>query len=123
MTINCLIASDSVIVPLEAEFFAFKGIDTIISVIDQVNKAFGKNIKIDGVILNEYNPRKKLTQSIEAELRTHLKETLLDSRLRTNIAISESQINGKTVYDYDPNSNGAKDFEAIVTELIKKEKI
>lgn len=123
MTINCLMASDSVIVPLEAEFFAFRGIDTIVSVLNQINQAFNKNIKIDGVILNEYNPRKKLTQSIESELQTYLGDTLLDAKLRTNIAIAESQINGKSVLDYDPLSNGATDFEAIVTELLNKEKI
>ena len=123
MTINCLIASDSVIVPLEAEFFAFKGIDTIINVIGKVNQSFSKTINIAGVILNEYNPRKKLTQSIEAELRTHLNDTLLDAKLRTNIALSESQINGQHIFDYAVESNAARDFENIVTELINKKKI
>jgi len=123
MTINCLLASDCIIVPLQAEFFAFKGIDTILGVIAQVNEAFNKNIYLAGVILNEYNPRKKLTQSIEAELRTHLKEKLLDARLRTNISLAESQINGKHIFEYDNQSGAVKDFEKIISELLTKNHI
>lgn len=123
MTINCLVASDHIIIPLDAEFFAFKGLDTIIDVMNMVNQAFSKSLSIAGVIINKYNGRKKLTQSIEAELKKYLGDALLDAKLRTNISISESQINGQTVFDYAPESNAAEDFKAIVSELLDKQRI
>jgi len=123
LSINSLVASDCIIVPLQAEYFAFRGIDRIIGVVDQVNTAFNKNIYLAGVILNAYNPRKKLTQSIEEELRTYLKDKVLDAKLRTNISLPESQANGKHVLDYDIESGAVKDFEKIVTELQTKNRI
>lgn len=120
ITINALVAAHEVIIPLEAEFYAFQGLDSIFKVIGDVKSAINPNIAIKGVFLTKVKERRSITFAIRDEIKKHLGELLMETEIRENVAIVESQANGVDIFQYDKNCNGAKDYKKLITELLKR---
>jgi len=120
ITINALVAANDVVIPLEAEFYAFQGLDSIFKVVQDVQKAINSGVTIKGVFLTKVKDRRSITTAIRDEVKKHLGSVLFDSEIRENVAIVESQANGVDIFAYDPNSNGAKDYKKLITELLKR---
>lgn len=120
LTINAIVASDTVLLPLEAEYFAYKGIDRLIGVIDQVKEHFNEDLTIGGVFITKCNNQRMLTQTIVNSITEHFHERVFDTKIRINVSLSEAQLQGQSIFDYAPDSNGAKDYEMLVEELIQK---
>lgn len=120
LTINAIVASDTVLLPLEAEYFAYKGIDRLIGVIDQVKEHFNEDLTIGGVFITKCNNQRMLTQTIVNSITEHFHEKVFDTKIRINVSLSEAQLQGQSIFDYAPDSNGAKDYEMLVEELIQK---
>jgi chromosome partitioning protein len=120
LTINAIVASDTILIPLEAEFFAYKGMDRLIGVIKEVKEHYNDKLEIGGVFITKCNPNRTLTKTIINSVNEHFEEKLFSTNIRINVALSEAQLQGVSVFDYDPTSNGAVDYNDLAEEILKK---
>ena len=120
ITINALVASNDVLIPLEAEFYAYQGLDSIFKVIEDVKKAINKDLAIKGVFLSKVKERRSITVAIRDEVKKRIGAVLFDAEIRENVSIVESQSNGQDIFTYSPDSNGAKDYKKLITEFLKR---
>jgi chromosome partitioning protein len=123
LTINALVAADTVFIPLEAEFLAYRGIDSIVGIIDKVKKKLNKTLTIGGVFMTKFNKQRILTKSIQEEVFKYFGDVLFKTTIRVNVALAESPANAKDVFEYAPNSNGAEDYKDLVVEILKRYKM
>lgn len=120
LTINAIVASDTVLLPLEAEYFAYKGIDRLMGVIEQVQEHLNEKLTIGGVFVTKCNSQRTLTQTIVNSITDFFGDKVFDTKIRINVSLSEAQLQGQSVFDYAPESNGARDYELLVDEIIRK---
>jgi chromosome partitioning protein len=120
ITLNALSAGDYVIIPMEAEYLAYRGLDTIKNLIADVKREINSNLNICGLFFTKLKPTLSLTKAIKDEVSKTFGESLLESSIRVNIALAESQSNGQDIFAYDSTSNGAKDYKKLVEEILKR---
>jgi len=121
ITVNALVAGDEVLIPMVAEYLAYRGIDSIVGIIQQIKKHYNHKLFISGVFFTKYNEKIVLSTNIKDKVKEIFGDSLMKTFIRTNIALAESQSTGKDIYEYDPKSNGAKDYNSLVNEILKKE--
>ena len=119
ITLNALVAADEVYIPMEAEFLAYRGIDSIVGIINLVKKHFNPGLKIKGVFFTKYNEQRVLTKEIKNQIKGFFGDNLMKTSIRVNVALAEAQSSGKDIFEYDPKSNVAKDYMSLVNEIIK----
>ena len=119
ITLNALVAADEVYIPMEAEFLAYRGIDSIVGIINLVKKHFNPGLMIKGVFFTKFNEQRVLTKEIKNQIKGYFGDNLMKTAIRVNVALAEAQSSGKDIFEYDPNSNGAKDYMSLVNEIIK----
>ena len=112
ITVNCLTASDSVIIPVQAEFFAIKIIKS------QLNP----NLKIEGFLVTMYSAQLRLSQQVYQEVKRHFGELVFDTVIARNVRLSEAPSHGLSVIDYDPTSKGARNYRQLAREIMRKNK-
>jgi chromosome partitioning protein len=120
ITLNALVAADEVYIPMEAEFLAYRGIDSIVGIINLVKKHFNPGLMIKGVFFTKYNEQRVLTKEIKNQINGYFGDNLMKTAIRVNVALAEAQSSGKDIFEYDPKSNGAKDYMSLVNEIIKR---
>lgn len=121
LTINALVASTEVIIPTEAKTFAFKGVEEILKTIQTVRKRYNPNLKIGGILITRYDGRTVLAREMLDVFRQKAEEAgtkVYSTPIRENIAIAESQAYLTDIFAGSPKSNGAKDYKALVDEVI-----
>lgn len=119
LTLNALTAATDVLVPLTAEALPLKGLTKIEGIVAEVQKRLNTGLKLSGVIITRYNGR-KLNKLVEEQLQAHYGSILLETKVRENIALAEAPLAVQHIASYSPNSNGAKDYEALTEEIIQK---
>jgi chromosome partitioning protein len=119
VTLNALVAADEVYIPMEAEFLAFRGIDSIVGIIGKVKKHYNPKLEIKGVFFTQFNEKRVLTKEIKKLIGETFGNTMMKTQIRVNVALAESQSAGKDIFEYDPESNGAKDYGKLVNEILK----
>ncbi|HPI43685.1 MAG TPA: ParA family protein [Tenuifilaceae bacterium] len=119
ITINALAVSNKVYIPMQAEYLAYKGMTSIVDFIALVKKYYNAKLEISGVFFTLYNEKKLLAREVRKNVEQSFGERLMDSSIRVNVALSECQSNGVDIFDYDPSSNGAWDYEKLVDEILK----
>jgi len=119
ITLNALVAADEVYIPMEAEFLAYRGIDSIVGIINLVKKHFNPGLMIKGVFFTKYNEQRVLTKEIKNQIKGYFGDNLMKTVIRVNVALAEAQSSGKDIFEYDPESNGAKDYMSLVNEISK----
>lgn len=117
LTVNALAAADYVFIPIQAEYLAVKGLKSIISVINLIKKQLNKTLKIGGGIITRYDARKVLNREAAATVTKEFNIEVLNTRIRDNVALAEAPIEGKSIFEYAPNSNGAEDYETLAREI------
>lgn len=120
LTVNAIVASDTLLIPLEAEFYSYTGIDKLVDIIQKVKDNYNENLTIGGVFITKYNAQRSLTGKMKASIGKYFGDKLFDTAIRVNISLSEAQLSGKSVFDYAPTSNGAKDYSDLVNEITAK---
>lgn len=120
LTINALVPSDTVLIPLEAEFYSYRGIDRMVNIISEVRTHYNENLTIGGVFITKCNPKRLLTEHITESVKKHFGDKLLDTKIRVNVALAEAPVHGQDIFAYAPNSNGAADYENLVKEIVTK---
>jgi chromosome partitioning protein len=120
ITLNALVSADEVYIPMEAEYLAYRGIDSIVGIINLVKKHFNPGLIIKGVFFTKYNEQRVLTKEINNQIKSYFGDVLMETKIRVNVALAESQSDGKDIFEYDPKSNGAKDYMSLVNEILNK---
>jgi chromosome partitioning protein len=117
LTINAMIACHSVLVPLQAEFFALEGLSQLMLTIREVRQSGNPDLRIEGVLLTMYDGRNNLSQMVEADARANLGELVFKTMIPRNVRISEAPSYALPVLSYDPNSKGSEAYRALSAEL------
>jgi len=120
LTMNALVPCDTVLVPLEADFYSYRGIDRLVTIIETVQLHFNPTLAIGGVFITKCNPQRLLTKSITESVKKHFNNTLFNTIIRVNVDLAEAPVSGKDIFNYAPTSNGAKDYSDLVDELLTK---
>ena len=120
LTINCLTAADSVIIPLQCEYFAMEGLALLVQTIRKVKKNFNRDLYIEGLLLTMYDRRNRLTFSVAKEIQRHFGEQVYETVIPRNVRLSESPSHGKTIHEYDPASAGAEAYLRLAGEFLRK---
>ena len=115
---NALSAADSVIIPVQCEYYALEGITQLLQTIRLVQKLSNPRLKIEGVLLTMYDARTNLSAEVGQEIRKHFKEKTYKTYIPRNIKLSEAPGEGKSIFDYDVTSEGAKAYVALTREVI-----
>jgi chromosome partitioning protein len=120
LTVNAMVASDTILLPLQGEYFAYKGVDRLLGIVDEVRDNLNDKLEIGGVFITQINPNRILTRTIVEKLTEDLQDKVFDTKIRINVALAEAQLQGQTIFDYAPESNGAKDYEMLVDEILTR---
>ncbi|WP_339108607.1 AAA family ATPase [Thioclava sp. GXIMD4216] len=120
LTVNAMVAADSVLVPLQAEFFALEGLSQLMLSVREVRQGANPNLRIEGVVLTMYDVRNNLSQLVEADARATLGEIVFKTMIPRNVRISEAPSYAQSVLHYDSGSRGAKAYRALAKELLER---
>lgn len=120
ITLNVLVATNEVYIPMLAEYLSFRGIDSIVGIIDQVRKYYNPDLRIKGVFFTQYKANRVLSREIKAQLEQSIGDVLMQTNVRVNVALAEAQSCGKHIFAYDSESPGAKDYAELVNEMLKR---
>jgi chromosome partitioning protein len=123
LTLNVLVASDSLIVPMQAEYFALEGITELLSTLERVRAALNHNVEIEGVLLTMYDDRTNLAQQVRETLREHFKDRLFITVIPRNIRLAEAPSHGKPVATYDSRSRGTEAYFELAGEYLARNRI
>ena len=125
LTINALTASDSVIIPAQADIYSLQGIENLEETIKAVKKYCNPNLKIEGILLTRYNPRTISSREVSEmaeKLAEKLETKLFKAKIRDAVAVKEAQISQESLFKYAPKSNVTKDYEGFINEFLGKER-
>lgn len=122
ITINALCASDTVLVPIQCEFFALEGLSQLISTVRQVKRLFNPRIEIEGILLTMFDGRLNLTQQVVAEVKKFFPRELYSTTIPRAVRLSEAPSHGKPIQYYDPRNKGGKAYDDLAAEFIKRQR-
>jgi chromosome partitioning protein len=120
LTLNVLGAADSLIVPMQAEYFALEGITELISTLERVRAAVNPNVNIEGVLLTMYDDRTNLAQQVTETLREYFRDRLFQTVIPRNVRLAEAPSHGKPVALYDPRSRGTEAYFELAGEYLAR---
>ncbi len=121
LTINGLVASNSVIIPLQCEYFALEGLSSLISTIDSIQNSFNKDLEIQGIVLTMYDNRNSLSALVEKDVRKHMGNKVYSTVIPRNVRVSEAPSHGKPVLLYDVNCLGSRAYINLAKEVINQQ--
>ncbi len=119
---NALTAADSVLIPVQCEYYALEGVTQLLQTIRLVQRLFNPKLKIEGVLLTMYDARTNLSAEVSQEVRKHFKEKAYTTYIPRNVRLSEAPSRGLSIFDYDIHSEGAKAYVALTKEFINNNK-
>lgn len=118
LTLNALVAADSVLIPMQAEYFALEGISELLDTIERIRAALNPGLEIEGVVLTMLDERTNLAQQVMAELRKFFGEKVCSTTIPRNIRLAEAPSHGLPALMYDPRSKGAESYIRLAKEII-----
>jgi chromosome partitioning protein len=121
LTLNALIAADSVLVPIQCEFFALEGVSELMDTIDRIRESFQHPLAIEGILLTMYDDRTNLTRQVAADLRDFFKDEVFRTIIPRSIRLAEAPSFGKPILTYDPRSKGAESYIKLAKEILDHE--
>jgi chromosome partitioning protein len=120
LTLNVLSAAESLVVPMQAEYFALEGISELISTLERVRAAYNPDLTIEGVLLTMYDDRTNLSQQVTETLREYFRERLFQTVIPRNVRLAEAPSHGKPVAVYDPRSRGTEAYFELTGEFLAR---
>jgi chromosome partitioning protein len=121
LTINALSAADSVLVPMQCEFFALEGLSQLLSTVEQVRASLNPKLTIHGIVLTMFDPRNSLSNQVVADVRQFMGEKVYDTVIPRNVRVSEAPSHGKPVLLYDLKCTGSQAYLKLASEVIQRE--
>lgn len=119
LTLNALVAADSVVVPLQCEYYALEGLTELLRTIERVREAYNETLEVEGILLTMSDPRNNLSRQVEAEVREHFTELVFSTVIPRNVRLSESPSFGKPVLLHDIRSKGCQAYLKFAQELLE----
>ena len=119
ITLNAFTASDSVLIPVQCEYYALEGLGQLLNTINLVKKHLNKNIQIEGALLTMYDIRTNLSNQVVKEVKKYFDNKVYKTVIPRNVRLSEAPSYGLPITEYDPRSKGAKSYEKFAKEFIK----
>ena len=123
LTLNALTASNSVLIPVQCEYFALEGLGQLLNTINIVKKHFNKDLEIEGVLLTMFDTRLRLSHQVAEEVRKYFGDKVYKTVINRNVRISEAPSYGKPIILYDAISSGAQNYMALASELLEKNSV
>lgn len=120
LTLNALAAAQEVLIPVQTEFLALQGLSQLLDTISVIQQKINPKLRVAGIVGTRYN-RRKIHNDVIEFLQVHFRDKTFNTFIRENIALAEAPSFGKTIYDHNPVSNGAKDYKMLCKEIIKQE--
>ncbi len=120
ITLNALTAADSVIIPIQCEYFALEGLGKLLNTIKSVQELHNPDLDIEGMLLTMYDSRLKLSNQVVEEVKKHFEDMVFDTIIQRNVRLSEAPSFGENIIEYDADSRGAINYLNLAHELIKK---
>jgi chromosome partitioning protein len=121
LTLNALVAADSVLIPMQAEYFALEGISELLDTVNRLRESFNPGLAIEGVVLTMYDERTNLAQQVTQELKKFFADKLLDTTIPRNVRLAEAPSYGKPALLYDVRSRGAESYIRLAKELMERQ--
>jgi len=117
LTLNAMVASDSVLVPLQAEFFALEGLSQLMLSVREIRETANSKLRLEGVVLTMYDKRNNLCHHVEMDVRENLRDLVFKTMIPRNVRLSEAPSYGLPVINYDPSSQGSVAYKALASEM------
>jgi chromosome partitioning protein len=121
LTLNALVAADSVLIPIQCEFFALEGVSQLMDTIDKVKDSFSHPIEIEGILLTMYDDRTNLMRTVAEDLREFFRDEVFSTVIPRSIRLAEAPSHGKPILMYDPRSRGAESYIKLAKEIMENE--
>ncbi len=121
LTVNALVCANAVIIPIQSEFYAMEGLSQLINTINLVKKHFNRELELEGVVLTMYDSRALISRQIAEEIKKFFKNKVFEIVIPRNIRLSEAPSHGKPILLHDPKSNGARAYQALTEEFLRRE--
>lgn len=121
VTMNALTAAHELIIPQQAHFLALRGLNLLLDTVEVVQRRVNRQLAITGVVLTMYNGRTNHAKEVKSQVTDFFTDRVYNTVIRNNIALADAPARGLDVFQYDPKSNGAADYEALAQEIIKQE--
>ena len=109
---------DYIIIPVQAQYLAMRGMAKLMDIIRIVQERLNPNLKVGGIVITQFDRRKTLNRSVREIVNDSFHEKVFKTVIRDNVALAEAPINGKTIFEYNPKSNGASDYMSLAKELL-----
>lgn len=122
LTLNALTAADSVVIPIQCEYFALEGLGKLLNTIKSVQKIHNPELDIEGLLLTMYDSRLRLSNQVVEEVQKHFNDMVFETVIQRNIKLSEAPSFGESIINYDATSKGATNYINLAEEIIKKNK-
>lgn len=119
LTLNALVAADSVVVPLQCEYYALEGLSELLRTIERVRSAYNEGLEVEGILLTMSDPRNNLSRQVEAEVREHFSQLVFNTVIPRNVRLSESPSFGKPVLLHDIRSKGCQAYLKLAQEVLE----
>lgn len=123
LTLNALTAADSVVIPMQCEYFALEGLSQLVRTIRLVKNSYNHKLYVEGLLLTMFDRRNRLTYQVAKEVKNHFQDRVYDTVIPRNVRLSEAPSHGKPVISYDPSSAGAISYNNLAKEFMKKQAI
>ena len=120
LTVNAMTAADSVIVPLQCEYYALEGLSQLLRTMKALRQGLNPSLRLEGIVLTMYDRRNNLSQQVEDEVRAHFKTHVFNTVIPRNVRLSEAPSHGKPILLYDIRSAGAQSYLALAKELMER---
>ena len=120
LTLNALAASDGLLVPMQAEYFALEGISELMHTLERVQESFNTALAVEGILLTMFDDRTNLAQQVSSNLREHFQEKVFKTTIPRNIRLAEAPSYGRPVCLYDPRSRGSECYRELALELLER---
>jgi len=122
LTLNALTAADSVIIPIQCEYFALEGLGKLLNTVKSIQKIHNADLDIEGMLLTMYDSRLRLSNQVVEEVRKHFEDMVFDTVIQRNVRLSEAPSYGESIIKYDASSKGAANYLNLANEVVKKNK-
>ncbi|WP_273566519.1 ParA family protein [Maribacter halichondriae] len=122
LTLNALTAADSVIIPIQCEYFALEGLGKLLNTIKSIQKIHNPDLDIEGMLLTMYDSRLRLSNQVVEEVRKHFGDMVFDTIIQRNVRLSEAPSYGESIIKYDSTSKGATNYLNMANEVVQKNK-
>ena len=123
LTLNAMAAVDSVIIPLQCEFFAIEGLSQLLTTIEEVRQSINMRLRLSGVVITMFDPRNAFARQIVDDVRSHLGPKVFDTIIPRNVRVSEAPSHGKPVLLYDLKCSGSQAYLKLASEIIQRHSV